>query len=83
MIKVRKIAYHRNGICGTGFHAITFSTDKEKGTFVATVFPERGNVAVFQLDLLGQEVIEFGKNSWRGDHFEDQLRDAIRENGQI
>jgi hypothetical protein len=32
---------------------------------------------VFDLDLLAQGVIEFGKNSWRGDHFADELDKAL------
>jgi hypothetical protein len=36
---IHEIAYHRNGIAGEPFYAVTF-TDHEAGhTFVATVFP--------------------------------------------
>jgi hypothetical protein len=74
-IKVSEIAYHRNGISGEGFYAVTF-TCPEEGDMVATVFPEPGCCAVLKLSLL--PVVTFGINSWRGDHFEGEIRKAIR-----
>lgn len=76
--KVIKHAYHRNGVCGNGFLVILF-IDKENGDKkLGIVFPhERGNCAILSMDLLAEDVIEFGKNSWRGDHYEQELLDAI------
>jgi hypothetical protein len=34
---------------------------------------------VFDLELLAQGVIEFGENSWRGDHFADELDKLLEE----
>jgi hypothetical protein len=79
IIKVEKIDYHRNGVGGNGFNVVTFTYKYERLTInmVAVVFEEKGNVAVFDRDLLGKGVIEFGQNSWRGDNFEAALRKAI------
>jgi hypothetical protein len=44
---------------------------------VATVFKEKGSVAVFDREKLGMGVIGFGLNSWRGDDFEEELRKII------
>ena len=76
--KVTQIAYHRNGICGEGFYAILF--ESKHGPMVATVFEERGQVAVMLTAPLAnqKEGVTFGENSWRGDHFEDELRAAIK-----
>ena len=78
-VAIKSIAYHRNGVSGIGFHAITF-TMREAGKprdMVAAVFPERGAVAVLDTDLVSKGVVAFGDNSWRGDWFEPDLRKAI------
>lgn len=74
-MKIKQVEYHRNGICGNGFHVVTF-TDKKR-PMVGIVFDEKGSCAVFDTDMLGKGIIEFGVNSWRGDTYEDALRDAI------
>ncbi len=74
-MKILQIEHHRNGVGGESFHAVTFKDGK--ATFVATVFEARGHVAVLQLGLLPD--ITFGTNSWRGDHYEDDLRNAIAQ----
>jgi len=47
-----------------------------RGRMVAVVFEARGHVAVFDRTLLAQDLIAFGKNSWRGDYYEADLRKA-------
>lgn len=88
MLQIQQIAYHRNGVGGNGFHAVLFRCDpkgeyaEQAGPlFVASVFSERGSVSVLRVgDLFDAETgITFGENSWRGDHFETSLREAIRE----
>lgn len=74
-IIVKSIAHHRNGICGAPFHVVTFS-DKENKNLIAVVFPELYHTAVLSIDLL--PCIAFGFNSFRGDHYEFALRDAIK-----
>lgn len=83
MKKVLEIAYHRNGVFGTSFHVVRFidrlKGDSEDDTFIGVVFPEDYSVAVFNERLLGQGVIKFGQNSYRGDHFEWWLRNEIAQ----
>lgn len=39
---------------------------------------EKGSCAVICLDLIPEVGVKFGGgNSWRGDHYEDELRKAI------
>jgi hypothetical protein len=76
-MKIQGIAYHRNGCAGNGFNVITFKA--EKTNMVAVIFNERGQVAVFDRELLGKGVIASSENSWRGDHFEPDLRAAIAD----
>ena len=78
MIKIEQIAHHRNGIDGESFHAILF-TCPEYGRMVATVFDGPGRVSVLNRDMLVGEAntVQFGVNSWRGDHYEAELRAAI------
>jgi hypothetical protein len=74
-------AYHRNGMSGNGFCVLTFDSifEGERYKMVATVFKDKGNVAVFDREKLGAGVIEFGLNSWRSDDFEKELREIIGE----
>lgn len=82
-ITVEDVAYHRNGVSGIGFHVVTFrwaERHEEPRPMVGTVFPELGAVAVFDRELLRQGNIGFAEgNSWRGDHFEAALREAIAQ----
>lgn len=73
-IKILSIEYHRNGVMGNPFYVVLF---KHEGTTkVATVFEEQGSVAVLDVGLLAEGVIEY-PNRWRGDDFERELREAI------
>ena len=82
-MKIQKVAYHRNGISGVPFHVVLFE-NLEKGDrlrhFVATVFPEPGAVSVLDIDETKSGNIEFANgNSWRGDYYEDRIREAVSE----
>lgn len=77
MHKIESIQYHRNGVSGNGFYVVTFKDDDRK--MVAIIFDEPGNIAVFDRQLIGEGNIQFGENSFRGDHYESWLRDAIKE----
>jgi hypothetical protein len=44
---------------------------------IGIVFADERYVAVFDRDLLAQDEITFGVNSWRGDDYEPELRRAI------
>ena len=48
-----------------------------QGNMLAIVFEEPFHVAVFDRGLLAQDVIAFGSNSFRGDHYEPELRKAV------
>ena len=73
----KKMAHHRNGICGNPFSVgiVKKSLENQKEqTFLIVQFDEsKASTAVFDLDLLKQGIIEFGKNSWRGDQFADEF----------
>ena len=82
-IKIKEIAFHRNGICGAGFYAVLF-TSKDQGdklrNMVAAVFDEPNHVAVLDIDETQSGNIGFAMgNSWRGDRFEPELRKAISD----
>jgi hypothetical protein len=79
-ISIQEIEFHRNGVSGSGFHAVRFSVTRgpvdERGNFLATVFESRGDIAVINLDRIAEHGV--GRdNKWRGDHYEDDLRAAI------
>lgn len=91
-IKIREIAYHRNGVAGEGFHVVLFDwpepgARKPARHMVATVFPLHeedgeadwnGRISVFDVDQLAAGNIAFAAgNSWRGDDFEPELRAAV------
>lgn len=82
------ISYHRNGVSGAGFWAVVFEAegndyDNDKERMLGTVFESTGHCAVVSIDRLPD--IRFSFNSWRGDHFEPQLRDWIKkaEDGEL
>lgn len=76
-IQIEKRSYHRNGISGNGFDVILFKDQEVK--MIGIVFEGQGNVAVFNRKLLHKDIIEFGKNSWRGDHYEEALREVLKQ----
>ena len=76
-MRILKIAYHRNGIAGEPFYVVHFREGEHR--LVAVVFDSPGTVAVLDPDLANRGLIEFGVNSWRGDVFEQRLREAIAE----
>lgn len=85
-MRILETSYHRNGVGGVPFLAVTFADwDEEKGPFLAIIpwdFCEdycngkNPEIAcyVVNLDLLPS--IEFGINSWRGDRALWALLDA-------
>ncbi|MGD0109558.1 MAG: hypothetical protein ABSC06_36855 [Rhodopila sp.] len=89
-MKLIRIAYHRNGVMGAGFHAVAFryryeGTDRR---MVAAVFstvelepgqahPCNGRLAVLYADYAATGLLESPLNKWRGDDFEPQLRQWI------
>jgi len=85
-MKIIKVAYHRNGVCGEGFNVVTFNykdidTRPVKNRhMIGVLFEEQGQCAVLDIDELTKDNIEFASgNSWRGDHFEVELRQKIKD----
>jgi hypothetical protein len=83
--KIIEIDRHRNGICGEGFHVVKFTPGAaiqnevgKKTVFIAIVFPAKRHVAVLDLKL-ANKTIDKWQNAWRGDDFEDELREAIAD----
>jgi hypothetical protein len=74
-ITIQQIEHHRNGVAGEPFDVVKFKEGRRK--MLGIVFDDERYVAVFDRDLLAQDVITFGVNSWRGDDYEPQLRKAI------
>jgi len=75
-VKITDVSWHRNGVGGVGFYAVTF-TDEENRNMVASLFDEPGYCAVYEIELLSKGDIVFGSNSWRGDVYESALRPAV------
>ena len=77
-LHIENIQRHRNGVCGTPFYVLILTfRDPDQGRMVGIVFDAEHHVAVFNLDKLALGNITFGVNSWRGDHYEPHLRNAI------
>lgn len=86
MITNSKVAYHRNGISGWPFYVVTFNwKDGAKDRrMVATVPVAEGSlrrsdcvISVLDVDMLANGDTAFASNSWRGDHFADDVWKAI------
>ena len=79
-LRFKNVQYHRNGICGDGFHC-AIVTDKKwaKTDLLITHFDIKDHCAcaVYQVDLLPN--IAFGENSWRGDNYTYSMVKAIKE----
>jgi hypothetical protein len=74
-LKIIDLAFHRNGTCGEPFHVALFRDPY--GLKVGIVFETDRHCAVLDIDQLADDDIRFASNSWRGDMYEDLLRDAI------
>jgi len=75
-LKIIDITFHRNGVCGAPFSVILFE-DEGADRKVAIIFERTGHCAVLAVDKLAAGDIAFGSNSWRGDHYESDLRKEI------
>ena len=84
-IKIVKASFHRNGISGAGFTCILFEAPSETNDLMmATLFDDVGYCAVYSVPMLANQNIGFAMgNSWRGDFFEYDLREALKEYNKI
>ena len=81
-MKVLEVPRHRNGICGEPFYVIRFidNPDGHEENFIATLFDESGQCAVIGLDRIEKMGVTMSRgNSWRGDHFETELREYCKK----
>jgi hypothetical protein len=80
-LKIKTVERHRNGVAGSPFDIVTF--DERNGRKwdrkVAILFADKWNIAVLNVDLLAAENVKFGENSWRGDNYENEMRQAVKE----
>lgn len=89
---VKEIAHHRNGVCGEPFFVVRFTDTELDSEMVATVFPTysesddgtetysaNGRCAILSVARLSEGDIAFGSNSWRGDHWDSVLCQAITD----
>lgn len=72
-------SHHRNGVCGDPFN-VSLIKD-EDGTVKLCVDFGGMAFAVLQVDKLATGDIAFGSNSWRGDHYADEVR-KLAENAE-
>src|SRR5574343_542913 len=79
-MRVKDVAWHRNGISGEPFAVVLFTHEGNRipeDLMVGIVFQSEGHVAVFNVARLAQGDIKFASNSYRGDRFERELREAV------
>jgi hypothetical protein len=89
-MRLKSIAYHRNGCQGDGFYVMTFKTKigKSEHHMMATVFVNEddngeytindGKMAVIDLDMAAKDNLTFGENSWRFEDFDVRVLDWVR-----
>lgn len=93
-ITIHEIAYHRNGIAGEPFAVVTFTSrlDGAPQEMIAVLFPNdisgelkfnNPRTAVFDREKLGQGIIAFFENSYRGDVFDVYLRPEVVKQGYL
>lgn len=76
---VTDVQWHRNGVSGVGFY-VGFVDDPENGKMVVVRFPGRDiRTAVLNVQMLAEGSVKFGHNSWRGDHYDSAMLEAIRK----
>lgn len=78
-LSIMHIAHHRNGVAGAPFDVVLFKeTGRHGSRKIAVLFDEPYHCAVLDVAKLAAGDIAFGSNSWRGDHFEPPLRQAVK-----
>jgi len=85
-LDIQEVAHHRNGVAGECFYLVRFQNDG--ANMLATYFPEydrdgnlgvQGSMTIAVICLDSLPAIEFGENSYRGDHFARQIAEAVIE----
>jgi hypothetical protein len=82
-IELIDTARHRNGVGGVPFTVSIFKDLDDNKTMLGIQFdsenPNDIYTAVFDLDLLKEDWIEFGRNSFRGDVYHHNLKNLTKE----
>lgn len=78
--KIESIDFHRNGVSGESFYVVKFKSSINE-TMLAIVFETSKHIAVFDYDRLKDGITAFGENSFRGDVYENELRQMIANFG--
>lgn len=79
-LKIISIAHHRNGVGGAPFDIVLFEDRGTGGSRkIAILFDQRAHCAVLDVVKLAAGDIAFASNSWRGDCYEPDLREAIEK----
>jgi hypothetical protein len=74
-LQITDMDFHRNGVGGMPFHVALVDDPTEGDTKLVIMFEAEGHTAVLSLDqLIQNEDIAFGSNSYRGDRYEAALR---------
>ncbi len=68
---------HRNGVSGLPFKVALVDDANESDVKIVIMFEAEGHTAVLSLNKLMDEDISFGSNSWRGDLYEEALRQEM------
>jgi hypothetical protein len=76
---VVKESYRRNGCAGASFDVAIFRQPGRRAPVQAVLFEAAGHVAVFDLDKLKKDIIEYPENSYRWDLYEAELKRMIEE----
>jgi hypothetical protein len=78
--KIIAVDHHRNGVCGTGFNVVLFKDRETRENFVG-ILPDgdenKWNSFVLSVDRLAAGNIAFGSNSWRGDNYAEEIKEAV------
>ena len=75
--------YHRNGITGLPFKVAVVDDANESDMKLVIMFEAEGHTAVLSLNKLMEEDISFGSNSYRGDLYEEALREELWSEEQV
>jgi hypothetical protein len=77
--KATAVDYHRNGVSGEGFYVVLFRSLPEIKQGVAIYFPsDHSRCAVLDVEQTAAGNVAFARgNSWRGDHYSDEVLAAI------
>ena len=77
-LQIISAEHHRNGVGGAPFRVALVDDPNDGDTKLVIMFAEKYHTAVLSLDKLVQnEDIAFGSNSYRGDMFDDALREEL------